>query len=222
MELLTISTGSRGNCYFLKSANGKTCILDCGIKYKDITKHIETFMNIDFVFCSHDHKDHSLSLKNFELSGCECISFKNVISQKKIKVGQWTLLPFQVAHNELNYGVIIYDEYENKKVVYATDFSSMPKIKNVDNWIYEINYDNFTVNKMIEGGYSDFSHLYHNLNFHNSLENAIEYFEKVGKVKTFIACHLSNIGGLEDNIKKYMHKYAENVYISKKNKIIKF
>lgn len=132
------------------------------------------------------------------------------------------MLPFQVAHNDLNYGVIIYDNYEKKKIVYATDFSAMPKIKNVDHWIYEINYDNFTVNKMIENGYSDFSHLYHNLNFHNSLENAVDYFEKVGKVKTLIACHLSNIGGLEDNIKKYMHKYAENVYIAKKNKIIEF
>ena len=222
MELLTISTGSKGNVYRLTSANGKMCILDCGIKYRDITKHIETFMNLDFVFTSHSHIDHSLALKDFELSGCECISYKNIISKQKIEVGQWTLLPFQVAHNDLNYGVIIYDNYEKKKIVYATDFSAMPKIKNVDHWIYEINYDNFTVNKMIENGYTDFAHLHHNLNFHNSLESALEYFEEVGKVETLITCHLSNIGGLEDNIKNYMNKYAKHLYIAKKGTKITF
>ena len=222
MELITLNTGSKGNCYFLKSSNGKMCILDCGIKYKDITKHIESFMNVDLVFCSHNHNDHSLALKDFELSGCECISYKNIISKQKVEVGQWTLLPFQVAHNDLNYGVIIYDNYEKKKIVYATDFSAMPKIKNVDHWIYEINYDNFTVNKMIENGYTDFAHLHHNLNFHNSLESALEYFEEIGKVETLITCHLSNIGGLEDNIKNYMNKYAKHLYIAKKGTKITF
>lgn len=55
MELSTINTGSKGNCYILKSNNGKFCILDCGIKFQDITKHIDTFQDLDFVFCSHFH-----------------------------------------------------------------------------------------------------------------------------------------------------------------------
>lgn len=55
MELTTLATGSRGNCYILSSISGKKCILDCGIKFKDITKNIPTFKNVDFVYCSHSH-----------------------------------------------------------------------------------------------------------------------------------------------------------------------
>ena len=55
MELTVISSGSRGNSYILKSNNGKFCLLDCGIKFKDITSHEKfgSFTDLDFVFTSH-------------------------------------------------------------------------------------------------------------------------------------------------------------------------
>ena len=58
MELTTLSTGSRGNCYIIKSNNGRFCILDCGIKLKDITSSPEFsgFKNCDFLFTSHIHR----------------------------------------------------------------------------------------------------------------------------------------------------------------------
>ncbi len=57
MELTTLSTGSRGNVYLLQSSNGKFCVLDCGLKMKDITKStaFNGFKNLDFVYCSHSH-----------------------------------------------------------------------------------------------------------------------------------------------------------------------
>lgn len=57
MEITTLATGSRGNCHILKSSNGRFCVLDCGIKFKDITSStaFNSFMNCDFVFASHDH-----------------------------------------------------------------------------------------------------------------------------------------------------------------------
>lgn len=57
MELTTLATGSRGNAHILKSSNGKFCILDCGIKMKDITSsdNFNSFSNLDFVYCSHSH-----------------------------------------------------------------------------------------------------------------------------------------------------------------------
>lgn len=57
MDVITLATGSTGNCYFVKDNNGKTVILDCGIKFKDITHHPEfpKFKDIDFVFVSHSH-----------------------------------------------------------------------------------------------------------------------------------------------------------------------
>lgn len=58
MKVTTLATGSTGNCYFVKDDNGKTIILDCGIRFQDITHHKEfpKFSDIDFIFVSHCHR----------------------------------------------------------------------------------------------------------------------------------------------------------------------
>lgn len=57
MKVVTLSSGSKGNNYILQSDNGKFCILDCGLKFEDITnsKYFNSFSKLDFVFCSHIH-----------------------------------------------------------------------------------------------------------------------------------------------------------------------
>lgn len=225
MELTTLSTGSSGNCYILKSANGKFCVLDCGVRFKDITKSTQfgSFTNLDFVFVTHSHHDHNMSMKDFALSGVDIISYENITSNKTIEIGQWVLYPFPVAHNALNYGVIIYDKFENKKLVYATDFVSMPKIQNVDYWLYEINYDQFTVDKLIETQDLEDLHVANNIKYHNSLESAVEYFSGLNnKPKLVVACHLSNIGGCDKNILYRMRPLCDKIEIATKNKTIKF
>ena len=68
MTLDCIATGSNGNCYILKDTNGRAVILDCGIRFQDITHHkaFPNFFNIDFVFVSHSHSDHNKSLNDFK------------------------------------------------------------------------------------------------------------------------------------------------------------
>ena len=225
MKLTTLSSNSKGNCHILKSSNGKFCILDCGIKFKDITssKEFSSFQDLDFVFSSHIHLDHSKSLKDFALTGVEIVSYENIEPRKPINIGQWTLIPFPVLHNVPNYGLIIYDNYEQKRIVYATDFVKLPKIVNTDYWIYEINYDEFTVNKIIEKQEIEDLHIANNVKYHNSLESAIEYFSELGnKPKLIIACHLSNMGGCEENILREMQPLCDQIEIAKKNKTIKF
>lgn len=56
MNVITLGTGSSGNCYILES-NNRYIILDCGLDFKTITrdKNFPKFRQIDFVFCSHIH-----------------------------------------------------------------------------------------------------------------------------------------------------------------------
>lgn len=224
MELITLSTGSKGNCYILKSNNGKFCILDCGIKMSDITKNnaFTSFLDLDFVFCSHEHKDHSLSIKDFENSGCETITYYNADHTITLSIGQWKLRLFHVKHNALNYGIIIHDTVENKTFCYATDFTEMPKIKNVDCWLYEINYDEFTVDKIIDSQDISKIHVANNIQYHNSLENAERYFNELEtKPEILIACHTSNMGGTPERIKDRMQKIC-NTTVAKKGLKITF
>ena len=225
MELTTISTGSRGNSYILKSGNGKFCLLDCGVKFKDITSHEKfgSFTDLDFAFTSHEHQDHALSLNEFKLSGCEIVSYENIKPQQRLEIGQWVLLPFVVKHNTLNYGVIIYDKHEKKTMCYATDFTEMPKLKNVDYWLYEINYDEFTVDKVIDNQDITKIHVANNIKFHNSLENATQYFATLKNIpKLIVVCHISNMGGTKERIQKEMSELCDRVEIATKNKIIEF
>ena len=57
MNVITLSTGSKGNCYILKDCENNSIILDCGIKFEEITHHPEfpRFSKIEFVFVSHIH-----------------------------------------------------------------------------------------------------------------------------------------------------------------------
>lgn len=225
MEITTISSGSKGNCYILKSDNGKFCVLDCGVKMKDITTSsaFKTFQDLDFVFCSHEHKDHLGCFKDFALTGVECVSYETVEHRKPITIGQWTLIPFTVLHNAINYGLIIYDSYEQKRIVYATDFIKMPLIQGVDYWLYEINYDEFTVDKLIETKDLEELHVANNVKYHNSLESAVKYFSELGnKPKLIIACHLSNMGGCDKNILREMKPLCDRIEIATKGKTIKF
>ena len=218
MKLAILGTGSKGNSYILKSDNGKFCVLDCGLKMKDITSSAEfiSFKDLDFVFVSHEHKDHSLSLEDFEMSGVDCISYKSIVPRKKIEIGQWEITPFTVLHNAVNYGIIIYDKFENKKMVYATDFIKMPKIQGVDYWLYEINYDQFTIDKLIDTKDLDKLHIANNVKYHNSLEDAVEYFKSIkSKPKLVVACHLSNIGGCDKNILRDMKPLCNRIEIAR-------
>ena len=169
------------------------------------------------------HNDHALSLEDFKLSGCEIVSYENIKPQKRLEIGQWVLLPFVVKHNALNYGVIIYDKYEKKTMCYATDFTEMPKLKNVDYWLYEINYDEFTVDKIIDTQDISKLHVANNVQYHNSLENAEAYFNSLdNKPKLIVACHMSQMGGLKENIERTMKKYCDKIVVAKKNLVVEF
>lgn len=225
MELITLSTGSKGNCYILKSNNGRFCVLDCGINFKDITndKNFSSFANLDFVFCSHEHKDHSLSFKDFENSGCEVLSYNDINTKEPFSIGQWRVKLFHVKHNCFNYGAIIYDTIEQKTLCYVTDFVEMPRIKNVDYWLYEINYDEFTVDKVIDNQDISKIHVANNIQFHNSLENAEQYFAQFGKSpKLIIACHTSNMGGTPERIIRKMECLCDKIVVAKKNLVVEF
>lgn len=225
MKLVTLSTGSKGNSYILQSNNGKFCVLDCGIKFQDITnnENFNGFRNLDFVFCSHIHEDHSRSLEDFKNSGCEIISYENPRLNETIVIGQWRLRMFHVKHNAENYGIIIHDTNENKTFCYVTDFTEMPKIEKVDYWLYEINYDEFTVNKLIDEKDISKLHIANNIQFHNSLENSQEYFGNLKtKPKLIIACHKSNMGGLAENIENGMKDFCDRIVVAKKNLVVEF
>lgn len=218
MKINTLGTGSKGNCYILTSGKtNKQIVLDCGVSFYDVT-HNDNFNgidNLDFVFVSHEHKDHSEHKKDFLYAGCTIVDFE---TRRPLKIGQWEILTFEVVHNVPNLGIIIKDTLEDKTFCYVTDFSQMPIIKNVDFWLYEINHDEQTIMKALQKNTNDSRHITNSLNNHNSLEKAERYFsnEKIKRPDKIVICHLSRDYGNNDNILKTMKRFAKNVRIARK------
>ncbi len=71
VKFLPIASGSKGNSFFIGTANTKV-LVDAGVSCKKLEKllnHIgETLENIDAIFVTHEHSDH--------ISGCSVISRK--------------------------------------------------------------------------------------------------------------------------------------------------
>lgn len=130
---------------------------------------------------------------------------------------------FKVKHNVDNYGIIIYDTIEDKSIVYMTDFSEAPLITGIKYWLYEINYDESTINKIIDEKDITKLHVANNINFHNSLENSIQYFSRLEtKPQLIIACHTSQMGGNKQKIMEEMKNLCEKIEIAEKGKSIIF
>lgn len=129
MTLKVLSTGSQGNCYLLQSGE-ETLILDCGIPIKDI----KIGLNFDIskvvgVLCSHVHKDHSLSVADFEKMGIPVFKpyedLDNILADENFqlaqKYGDFRIVAFQLPHNGTrNCGFVI--TVQGQKILYLTDF----------------------------------------------------------------------------------------------------
>ena len=69
-----LGTGSKGNCYLLKSEK-ETLILDCGIPIKKIKQSLDyNISNVAGVCVSHFHGDHMLALKDLENIGLRVLT----------------------------------------------------------------------------------------------------------------------------------------------------
>ena len=121
-----------------------------------------------------------------------------------------------MKHNVDNFGIIITSKQTNEKLCYVTDFYAMPKVEGIDIWLYEVNYIEEYIDKMIEE-----DKLSNNgFRFHNSLENAIEFFGSLKtKPKTIICCHLSASNSIKNIIEEKLSEFADEVYIAKKGGI---
>ena len=88
------------------------------------------------------HSDHIKCVKELQIRGVEAFSCKEVakkiqgvktlLPNKKYRIGEFTIIPFNVEHNVECYGYIVEHE-ETGKLVWITDAAKAPyKFKDVN------------------------------------------------------------------------------------------
>ena len=209
----------------LKNKLGQILILDTGINYDKIImdSFIPSTKNILGALITHSHNDHSKSMDELENSGIDIYSYKTLKPLEKFTIDNFEIMTIPLVHNVYNIGFIIKDKLSGKKMVYATDTSAIPPIKNIDYWLMECNHTKARMEYQIQKGSESSIHLGNAMTNHFSLEKMIKYFqnEQVTKPEHLIACHLSNSTATKKDILDRMQKYTNKLNIAKKGELYK-
>lgn len=207
MKFRCLSSGSVGNCYILESKNGEQLVLDCGIPIKQFKK--ENSFNVSDivgVVCTHFHRDHSLSVKDFEKMGIEVWQpYLDENKRQLKKFGCFTVQSFQVEHDGTDC-VAYFIKADGHKILYATDFEYLPvsfrKI-GLDTLIVECNYCEELLNKddfkfaHVKRGHASFD------TYLDIIRDITSYSDNqcnTDTLRSVLACHLSQLGSNKDKI----------------------
>lgn len=191
MKLKTLGSGSSGNCYLLSDNDGRTIILDAGIKSKDIKAAMNyDFSSVDGVLISHSHKDHSLSADELEILGLEV--YKPYLidgGNDRRTFGVWAVQTFSLPHDGCpNCGFYI-RHTSGFKMLYLTDFEYCQYrfTKNaVDFMLIELNWEQRFIDREAEN-------FRHKCLGHASSEVTKEFIRvnATDNLKAVVICHTS-------------------------------
>lgn len=157
--------------------------------------------------------DHSKSLKEFAISGCEMLTYEML----EPKVQHWEYEDFRVTtfpilHNVTCWGIIIQSLIDNERLCYMTDFVKAPMIEGCNKFIFEINYIEAYIDEMIEEDKEIKNNGFVN---HFSLESAIEYFTNMKtRPQEIIVFHTSKSNSIKSRILDAMKPFADKVSIA--------
>ena len=218
MRLITVGTGSQGNCYLLQRDNDRYIALDCGVAWKKVmvaTKFRP--MDIDFALVTHSHSDHSRYVGDFEKSGIEVYRTENVEPKKLIKKGVASFVAFEVPHDVDCYGYLI--RVDGRTIVYMTDFGYCKytfRFWKVDTWIIACNYTS--------PPNSDEAKYDHVVWGHSSLSTVKDILEanKCDAMTNVILCHYSEDADTDRMVEEIKSVVGDgvNVAIAKKGETI--
>ncbi|TCU72902.1 phosphoribosyl 1,2-cyclic phosphodiesterase [Tissierella praeacuta] len=209
MKIKILASGSKGNCYIIKSPTG-TLIIEAGIKYKDILQGLNFHLDdVVGALVSHAHLDHSKSAKDLMGAGIDIYSnaetFQalnltghrtNIIEPlKQLYIGDFKVIGFPIEHDVPGLGYLIQYAPTGERLLFLTDsYYSKYKFKGLNYILIECNYIKETLDANIENGYIDQAMKPRLLQSHFSLENVKGFLKTndLSECREIILLHLSD------------------------------
>lgn len=227
MKLKCLGSSSSGNCYLLKSDNGETLILDCGIPIKEIKKGLDwNIRSVVGCIVSHAHSDHSKSVKDFCDMGIPvCKPYETLLMSQFLANSYFTVRSFDLTtldgiwtHTNSDgsecpcYGFLI-THPEMGRMLYITDTELIKwKFKGINHILLGTNYDKDLVNV---DNQSKANHVFRG---HLSIDTACDFVKanNSNDLQNVIMCHLSSENADKDLFIEKMKNVARNanVYVA--------
>jgi phosphoribosyl 1,2-cyclic phosphodiesterase len=223
LNLKTIASGSKGNCYIIDTEN-ESLLIECGVKYKRILSALHfDLTKVSGCLLSHAHGDHSIAIKDVTKAGIDIYSSqgtfdklgvkghraKIIKAKERYQIGGFSIMPFDTQHDcEEPLGFIIY-HLEFGKLLFATDtYYIKYKVPGLNYVMIECNYEKSILESNIKSGVtSDFLRK-RLLSSHFSLENVKKFFKAndLSQLRRIYLMHLSDGNSNEELFKTEIEK----------------
>lgn len=238
MELQIVATGSNGNCYLLRNES-EALLIECGVRFFDLKKAVRHDLGLIVgAIVTHEHQDHSLSIKDLIHNGIDTYASSGTFESLKIsppkgnilkhnekrKIGGFSIIPFKVIHDAKEpLGFLIHHE-DCGKVLFLTDSSMIPyKFPNLNNIIIEANYcEEILKEKESKGMFFLAKRI---INSHLSIQSCLKFltFQDLTNVNNIVLIHLSDRNSNENEFyNKTQSATLKNVTVANNNQIITF
>jgi Cft2 family RNA processing exonuclease len=207
IEITTFASGSSGNLHLITSGATRI-LLECGLSFKKIMKHLKYDLNLAGCLLSHYHKDHSFAAHDLMKNGIPVFCTKEtgenlgfdknylwpmVIPGMEFQIPDTNIscLPFHTNHDTPgSVGFLL--QAGSEKIVFATDTGSLPyRFKELSYIMIECNYSEESIteeNKFV---------INRTRKTHMSLQNVIDFLTNndLSHLKEIHLIHLSGTNG---------------------------
>lgn len=220
-----MASGSSGNAYRVTDGQSQL-LIECGIKYSDLQKALQFRLSkISACLITHEHMDHSRSVKNLLRAGIDCYMsagtkkaldvehhrVKVIEPRKQFKIGDWTILPFEVEHDVNEPLGFLAQNSVGERLLFATDtYYIRYRFKNINILAVECNYSSEILEQNVLDGVIPNIVRRRVMKSHFSLENYLEFLKAndLSKLQEIHVLHMSDNNGNEKLFKREIQKVA--------------
>lgn len=220
MFVRCIGSGSSGNSYALVDSDNKILLLDLGMAVREIKRAIDyRISDVVGAVVTHAHKDHSMSVKDFESMGIKIFApykFSNHISAECNYMGNFKIKDFTLTDQDGHfkhtnadgtecpcYGFLI-KHPDMGRLLYITDTELVKwRFSNIKHILISCNYQSKYIT-------DDDAKRNHVLRGHMELETVKEFVKanKSNALRNVILCHLSQENANAEEMVAEVHKVA--------------
>jgi len=209
MLIESLASSSEGNCYIINMGKHRFMI-EAGLSKPRIIKGTHNKLSqIEFCLLSHEHGDHSKSIKDLCKMGIDCYMSNGTADYLAIEhhrvrrvsgplsIGDLSIVPFAVKHDAVEpFGYLIYSLETKEKLLFATDTYFLPyEFKWLTHIMIECNYSKDIFRKSDKAD----ELLKRVVKSHFELENVKDFLKKnkSEKLEEVYLMHLSDEGSDE-------------------------
>lgn len=219
IEIRSIASSSKGNAHWV--TDGQTPILlDCGVPFKQIQKALDfKTSDIEGALITHEHKDHCKGVEDATKAGIDCYltagtaeainmdghRARIIRAQKELKLGSWTVLPFETQHDAAEPVGFLLANQSGEKLLYATDtFYVRYRFSGLTHIMIECNYSRDILDANVRSGAVPVAMKKRIMRSHMSLEVTKDFLSAndLSKVQEIRLIHLSDGNSDEERFKR--------------------